>query len=159
MCRSGRALGRGFGARSHAEVTLQQRHEQWLDVHEARGWADSKCRASREKEAWHLGNWLEEWVQEIAGHLQLVGMARGCGFYFWCDISHSVLFNSLQRHGLQPARFLCPWSSPGKNTGVGFHFLLQGIFLTQGSNSGLLQGRQIAYHLCHQGSDEKMLKV
>ena len=37
-----------------------------------------------------------------------------------------------------PPRLLCPWSSPGKNTGVGRHFLLQGIFPTQGSNSGLL---------------------
>ena len=31
-----------------------------------------------------------------------------------------------------------PWDSPGKNTGVGCHFLLQGIFLTQGSNLHLL---------------------
>ena len=38
------------------------------------------------------------------------------------------------RIGLQPARLLCPWDSPGKNTGVGFHLLLQRIFLTQGSN-------------------------
>ena len=35
-------------------------------------------------------------------------------------------------HGLQPARLLCPWNSPGKNTGVGSCSLLQGIFLTQG---------------------------
>ena len=40
----------------------------------------------------------------------------------------------LRPHGLQPARLLCPWDSPGKNTGVGCHFLLQGIFLTQGLN-------------------------
>ena len=32
----------------------------------------------------------------------------------------------------------CPWNFPGKNTGVGCHFLLQGIFLTQGSNPHLL---------------------
>ena len=32
-----------------------------------------------------------------------------------------------------PTRFLCPWDSPGKNTGVGCHFLLQGIFPIQGS--------------------------
>ena len=32
------------------------------------------------------------------------------------------------------ARLLCPWDSPGNVTGVGCHFLLQGIFLTQGSN-------------------------
>ena len=54
-------------------------------------------------------------------------------------------------HGLQPSRLLCPWSSPGKNTGVGCHFLLQGIFPTQGSNSGLLYCRQILYQPSHQG--------
>ena len=41
--------------------------------------------------------------------------------------SVAVMFNSLRPHGLQPARLLCPWSSPGKNTGVGCYFLLQGI--------------------------------
>ena len=39
----------------------------------------------------------------------------------------------------------CPWNSPGKNTGVGSHVLLQGIFLIQGSNPGLLHCRQILY--------------
>ena len=38
----------------------------------------------------------------------------------------------------KPSRFLGPWNSPGKNTGMGSHSLLQGIFLTQGSNQGLL---------------------
>ena len=42
--------------------------------------------------------------------------------------------------------------SPGKNTGVVCHALLQGIFPTQGSNPGLLHYRQILYHLSHQGS-------
>ena len=41
--------------------------------------------------------------------------------------------------------------SPGKNTGVGSHALLQGIFPTQGSNSGLPNSRQIIYCLSHQG--------
>ena len=36
------------------------------------------------------------------------------------------------------ARLLCPWVFPGKDTGVGCLFLLQGIFLTQGQNPGLL---------------------
>ena len=53
-------------------------------------------------------------------------------------VIHSVLSDSLQPHGLQPARLLCPWDSPGKNTGVGCHALLQGIFPTQGWNPGLL---------------------
>ena len=42
--------------------------------------------------------------------------------------------------------------SPGENTGVGCHVLLQGIFPTQGSNSGLRHCRQILYQLSHQGS-------
>ena len=52
----------------------------------------------------------------------------------------------LHSHGLWPARLLCPRDSPGKKTGVGWHFLLQEIFLTQGSNLSLLIGRQILYH-------------
>ena len=47
---------------------------------------------------------------------------------------------------------LCPWNSPGKNTGVDSHSLLQRIFLTQGSNSGLQHCRQILYCLSHQRS-------
>ena len=47
---------------------------------------------------------------------------------------------------------LCPWNSPGKNTGVGCHSLLQGVFLTQGSNSGFPHCRQILYCLSHQRS-------
>ena len=50
----------------------------------------------------------------------------------------------------EPTRLLCPWDFPGKNTRVGCHFLLQGIFPTQESNLGLLHGRQILYHLSHQ---------
>ena len=46
----------------------------------------------------------------------------------------------------------CSWSCPGKNTGVGSRSLLQGIFLAQGSNLGLLHCRQILYHLGHQGT-------
>ena len=44
----------------------------------------------------------------------------------------------LRPHRTWPARLLCPWDPPGKNTGEGCHFLLQGIFLSQGSNPGLL---------------------
>ena len=51
-----------------------------------------------------------------------------------------------------PPRLLSPWDFPGKNTGVGCHFLLQEIFPTQGSNPGLPHCRQTLYHLSHQGS-------
>ena len=49
--------------------------------------------------------------------------------FCWEFVNCSVVSNSLQPHGLYPARLLCPWNSPDKETGVGCHFLLQGIFL------------------------------
>ena len=52
--------------------------------------------------------------------------------------SCSVVSDSLPPHGLQPTRLLCSWNIPGKNTGVGFYFLLQGIFPTQGLKPCLL---------------------
>ena len=68
------------------------------------------------------------------------------------SVSCSVMSDSLQPHGLQPPRFLCPWNSPGSNTAVGSHSLFQGISPTQGLNLGLLHCRQILYHQRHQGS-------
>ena len=55
-----------------------------------------------------------------------------------CVLNHSVVSDSLQPHGPLSTRLLWPQSSPGNNTGVGCHFLLQGIFSTQESNSCLL---------------------
>ena len=57
-----------------------------------------------------------------------------------CQTLLSLVINTVTL--CDPARPLCPWDSPGKNTGVGSHCLLQGIFPT----------RQILYHLSHQGS-------
>ena len=54
-----------------------------------------------------------------------------------------------------PARLLHPWDFPGKNVAVGCHFLLQGIFPTQGSNLSLLHCRQTLYHLSHQGATSR----
>ena len=51
-----------------------------------------------------------------------------------------------------PTRLLCPWNSPGWNTGVDSCSLLHVIFPTQGSNPGLPHCWQILYHLSHQGS-------
>ena len=72
------------------------------------------------------------------------------------SVSGSVVSDSLWPYGLQPTRLLCPWDSPGKNTGVGSHFLLQGIFWTYGSNLGLLQCRQNLPCLSHQGRPKKL---
>ena len=63
-----------------------------------------------------------------------------------CQVD-SVVSDSVRPHRRQPTRLRPPWDSPGKNTGVGCHFLLQGIFPTQGLNSGLPCCRQTLYHL------------
>ena len=63
-------------------------------------------------------------------------------FVFNCLCAHSVVFNSLQPHGLQPTSLICPWDSPGKNAGMGCRFLLQGIFLSQRSKLQLLHCRR-----------------
>ena len=44
-------------------------------------------------------------------------------------------------HGLEPSRLPCPWNFPGKNTGVGCHFLLQRVFSIQVLNPSLLVSR------------------
>ena len=49
-------------------------------------------------------------------------------------------------HGLQSTRLLCPWDSPGKNTGVGCRFLLQEIFPTQGLNPSIPHYRRRQWH-------------
>ena len=67
-----------------------------------------------------------------------------------CVLSH---VNSLRPYGLWPARLLCPWDFPGKNTGVGCHLLLQGIFPSQGSNPRLLHWQvdslPLSLNCCH----------
>ena len=62
----------------------------------------------------------------------------------------AVMGNS-ETHTLSRVQLLVtPWNSPGKNIGVDRHSHLQGIFLSQGWNPGLLHGRQILYYLSHQ---------
>ena len=85
--------------------------------------------------------------------LTLPPVAQEESTYMWkWRVSCLVMSDSLWSHGLQPTRLLCPWDFSGKNTGVGSHSLLQGIFPTQGLNLGLLHSRQILDHLSHQGS-------
>ena len=73
------------------------------------------------------------------------------GFFFWIvnlkKVKVKVASDSLWPNGLYN-----PWNSPGQNIGVGSLSLLQGIFPTQWSNSGLPHCRQILYQLSHQGS-------
>ena len=66
------------------------------------------------------------------------------------SLSHARLFVIPWR--VACTKLLHPWDFQGKSTGVGCHFLLQGIFPTQGSNPGLSHCRQMLYRLSHQGS-------
>ena len=74
-------------------------------------------------------------------------------------VSLSVVPESLQPHGLQLISLLCPWNSPSKNTGVGCHFIPQGIFLTQGSNPCLLHWQADSLPLSHQGSPKQTVWI
>ena len=77
-----------------------------------------------------------------------------------CSVA-SVVSNSLQPSELYPARLLGPWDFPSKSTGVGCHFLFQGVFLIQGSNLcllGLLHWQVDSLPLHHQGSPKIRVK-
>ena len=63
-------------------------------------------------------------------------------YYYGNACAQSLSCVCLRPYELQPTRLFYPWNFPGKNTGVGCHFLLQGIFPTEGSNPQLL-------HLLH----------
>ena len=71
-------------------------------------------------------------------------------------LSQEVVSDSLRPHRLEPTSLLCSYF-PGKNTAVGSHFRLQGIFLTQGSNLHLLYWQVDSLPLSHLGSLPKGL--
>ena len=86
-------------------------------------------------------------VRRGRGRSKLSYNARGSHLDHCCSVTKS--HPTLQPHELQHARLPCPWDSPGSNTGMGCHFILQGIFPTQGLNQHLLcllHCRQILYH-------------
>ena len=72
-----------------------------------------------------------------------------------CVLACSVVSDSLVTPWIVAHQHLCPWDFPGKNIGVGFHFPLQGIFLTQGSNPRLLHGQVCSLPLSPQGSPQE----
>ena len=67
----------------------------------------------------------------------------------WCAPEKWKLFSRV---------WLCPWNSPGQNTGGGSLSLLQGIFPAQGLNQGLPHCRRILYQLSHKGSAPQTYK-
>ena len=139
-----------------------------------RGVGEEARPSEEEITCWRLG-WLRCFSPVAPPSLSLLWFPRTCGSknplpllthlvymvtpgqgdsypYCACMLGLSVVSDSLQPHGLWTVRLLCPWNSPGKNTGVGCCSLRQGIFLTQGLNLGLLNFRWILYCLSHQGS-------
>ena len=72
--------------------------------------------------------------------------------FHWFHIHDFKLRSALSPAQLFGTKLLCPWEFPSKDTGVGCHFLLQGLFPTQGSNPGFLHCRQILYRLSYKGS-------
>ena len=88
-------------------------------------------------------------IKEIIFYFVKLGLSYGCSEYVLCLVA-------------QPCLFVTTWTgspgssvhgnSPGRNTGVGCHALLRGIFSTQWSNPDLLHYKQIHYHLSHRGS-------
>ena len=106
--------------------------------------ANVYCPVLKIQEANQLQNKRVTTVKSSSNAVMLVLYVRLCV----C----SVVSNSLQLHGLQPTRLLCPWDSPGKNTRVGCHFFLQGIFLTQELDRGLLHWQVDSLPLSHKGN-------
>ena len=76
---------------------------------------------------------LYTWKFNIRKPHPVLAQAGAC-----CCLASKLCAAPLSPRGLQSAGSLCPWLFQGKNTALGCHFLLQLIFLTQGSNSRLL---------------------
>ena len=129
-----------------------------------------QCHRSKTSVLWHNTlAYANDTVTDVMTFLRLIikGQKVGGGLIFRnrCSFPHitgiilplivvclvAQSSNSLQPHGVWPTRLLCPCNSPGKNIGLGCHFLLQGIFLTQGSNLGLLYCRRMLYCLSYKG--------
>ena len=125
---------------SHVPGILQGRTLEWVAISFSNLLDDSNV--------WH--SLLQKLANALASQQSNQWGPRSC-------VSRSAVSDSLRPHGLQPTRLLCPWDSPGKNTGVDCLSLLQGIFPTQGLNPGLPHCRQILYQLSHQGSPHPLI--
>ena len=93
-------------------------------------------RTAREKKPHRAPKACFSWNDEIM--MTRYGMREGGSSCLLrvcvCVRACSAVSDSVRPHGLQSTRFLCPWDFPGKNSGAGCHFLLQGIFPIQWSN-------------------------
>ena len=99
------------------------------------------------------------YISDLRSLLKFICVATKERYPWSCySLSHFWLFATPWT--VQPTSLPWPWDDfPGKNTGVGCHSLLQGIFPIQELNLGLLYCRQILYHLSHQGSPPLKLQI
>ena len=105
--------------------------------------------------------WWPGWEGRSEENGCIVHMAGSLSFLFTWNC-HNIIcwlaipsWKLLSRVWLFATPWASPWNSPGQKTGVDSLSLLQGIFPTQGLNSGLLHYRQILYQLNHKGSPKK----
>ena len=147
------------GTPPHTRYGTAELNDAWMEIRTWSWQGDGKGEAGGWEEKWlQLGNFYQlnrllfkifiyiyifKPILSVQFERILVCIYINLQLGVYLCVSHSVI--SLQPHELWPTRPLCPWTSPGKNTGVGWHSLLLGIFLTQGSNPGILHWRRILY--------------
>ena len=94
-------------------------------------------------------HWRRKWQPTP---VLLPGESQGRGSLVGCRLWGHTESTGLKQLSSSSSRLFYPWNSPGKNTGMGCHSLIQEIFLTQGFNPGLPHCRQILCYLNHLGS-------
>ena len=104
---------------------------------------------------WNIYTYILQFPQsQMFGIHILLHSHSHCTLFMWSEVAQSCPTLCDPMDYMQPTRLLCPWDFPGNSTGVDCHFLLQGIFPTQGLNPGLPHCRQTLNRLSHQGSRE-----
>ena len=73
----------------------------------------------------HFLFFIAQWSKQVIGQIQTQEGKKQTSSFSWCCQVASVVSDPVRPHRRQPTRLPCPWDSPGKNTGVGCHFLLQ----------------------------------
>ena len=115
---------------------------------------EDKRRKGRQRMSWLYGITAAMGMHSWLNSGRWFGTRRLCVLQSLGLESDILVTEQQQQHGLGSARLFCPWNFPSKNAGTGFHFLLQGIFLTQEWNLHLLHLLHLQasfLELCHLG--------